>query len=78
MEGGRLVLRNGTSGLWLQSVRETDRSNGSVQRLLETYRGLLEALLAGAGDLQGTLQARFEDTRQVVRSLFPKWKLGHT
>jgi hypothetical protein len=25
-----------------------------------------------------TLQARFEDTRQVVRLLFPKWKLGHT
>lgn len=25
-----------------------------------------------------TLQARFEETRQVVRSLFPKWSLGKT
>jgi hypothetical protein len=25
-----------------------------------------------------TLQARFEDTRQVVRSLFPKWPLGRS
>ncbi len=25
-----------------------------------------------------TLQARFEETREVVRSLFPKWPLGHS